>query len=415
MSRQVIDKEVMTAINPWHMLGWLLAAQIMVAFVGRSLAPLGVLIEEDMSLTKAQIGLLPAALFLGQSATAIPAGFLVDRVGSKKLLFLLSLTLGLSFMFMTISNIYWLVLLLVVIGGVGYGTMHPTSNKGIIYWFPHKRGTAMGVKQMGVTFGSALSALLLLPIATVWGWRPALFGACVLLIIAGTVAYKFYQDAPHEENLDSKNKKPTSFLRSALQMLKHKPLVLVSTAAMGLTGSQLILNTYLVLYAYEEIGISLVLSGILLVVSEVSGSFGRVAWGMISDNLFHGKRIIVLVIISVLSIVAAVGISLIPSGASFWIMVPITVLFGFCISGYNGIWMNAATELVPPEQAGIASGFTLTVGSWGVIVGPPLFGYIVDLTGTYTFSWLFLAGVLLVVIALLLWAMKLIKKENRRN
>lgn len=413
MNKTITYNDTVMNINPWRMLAWLLIAQIMVALIGRSLAPLGVLIGEDLSLTKAQIGMLPAALFLGQSLVSIPAGFAVDRIGSKKLLFLLSLCLGLSFILLTITSIYAVVLFMVVLGGVGYGTMHPTSNKGIICWFTEKRGTAMGIKQTGVTLGSALAALLLLPAATVWGWRPVLFGACLLLIVTGIFASRFYFDAPEREEKSGLAEKPARLFSSILQMFKEKPLLLVSVAAMGLSGSQLILNTYIVLFAYEHLGMTLVLAGMLLVISEVSGSFGRVAWGMISDNLFNGKRIIVLIIIAFLSILTALVVSMLPAGTSFWTMVPITIMFGFCISGFNGIWMNAATELVPIKQAGIASGFSLTLGSWGVIIGPPLFGYIVDVTGAYTFGWLFLALMLSIVIVLLLLAGAIVKKEGK--
>ncbi|WP_416143650.1 MFS transporter [Planococcus koreensis] len=135
--------------------------------------------------------------------------------------------------------------------------------------------------------------------------------------------------------------------------------------------------------------------------------------GMISDHVFQGKRIIVMAIIAALSIVISLGISQLPPGTVFWVMVPITIAFGFCISGFNGVWMNAATELVPVKQAGIASGFSLMLGSWGVILGPPLFGYIVDVTGSFTFGWLFLAAVLAVVIVLLLWAMAIVKREGK--
>ena len=106
MNKTLVQDNAIVNINPWRMLTWLLIAQIMVAFVGRSLAPLGVLIGDDLTLTKAQIGMLPAALFLGQSLVAIPAGFMADRIGSKKLLFLLSLCLGLSFILMTVTSIY---------------------------------------------------------------------------------------------------------------------------------------------------------------------------------------------------------------------------------------------------------------------------------------------------------------------
>lgn len=403
-------------INPWHMLGWLLVAQVMVAFIGRSLAPLGVLIGEDLLLTKAQIGMLPAALFLGQSIASIPAGFIVDRIGSKRLLLYLSFGLGGAFMLMAISSNYFFVLLMVAIGGVGYGTMHPTSNKGILHWFVEKRGTAMGIKQMGVTLGSALSALLLLPLAAAWGWRMALLAACALLMATGVLAYRFYRDPPSAEPHEPERQISWSYLKESIgAMFRHKPLVLLSIAAMGLSGSQLILNTYIVLFAYEQLGLSLLLAGMLLVISEVSGSFGRVAWGIISDTIFKGQRLIVLVYIAALSIGIALVVTRLPEGISFWAIASVVAVFGFCISGFNGIWMNAATELVPFKQAGIASGFTLMVGSWGVIIGPPLFGYIVDLSGDFNYGWFFLSFVLLFVIVLLLWAKRLANKETQHN
>jgi ACS family hexuronate transporter-like MFS transporter len=413
MKTSVLRKESVSQAQPWQMLAWLLAAQVLVAFVGRSLAPLGVLIGEDLSLTKAQIGMLPAALFLGQSIVAIPAGFLADRIGSKKLLLILSTCLGASFMLMTMTSIFSVVLVMVALGGLGYGAMHPTSNRGIIYWFAaKKRGTAMGIKQTGVTLGSALAAFLLLPLAGEWGWRPVLFGACLILIVTGFLAYAFYRDPPFQKEVVSAND-PNRFLSLIMKMFKHKPLVLISLSAVGLSGSQMILTTYLVLFAYERLGISLFLSGILLVISEVSGSFGRVAWGVISDRLFNGKRLVILMIISLLTAVTSLTVATLAPGTPFWLMVPITIVFGFCISGYNGLWMNAATELVPREQSGIASGFSLMVGSWGVIFGPPLFGFIVDSTGTFAYGWLFLAAVMLIVIILLFCSMAMIKRREQ--
>src|SRR5699024_7633231 len=158
--------------------GWLLATQVLVAFVGRSVSPLGAVIGEDLDLTKAQIGMLPAALFLGQAFVSIPAGFLVDRMGTRRMLLLVAVVLGGGFIAMTFTSLFAIVLVSIAIAGFGYGSGHPATNRGIILWFPiEKRGTAMGIKQMGVTFGSALAALLLLPVASAWGWRPAILAA----------------------------------------------------------------------------------------------------------------------------------------------------------------------------------------------------------------------------------------------
>ncbi|GLB60023.1 MFS transporter [Cytobacillus sp. NCCP-133] len=412
MSNLMVKKYPVSLADPWRMLLFLLLAQLMVAFIGRSIGPLGVLIGEDLSLTKSQIGMLPAALFLGQAIVSVPAGFLTDIAGSRKLLVLASAFMGLGFLLMTLLHQFWLVLLLIIIGGLGYGSMHPITNRGIIYWFPLKqRGTAMGIKQTGITAGSALASLILLPLSVTFGWRSVLLIACLLLIAGGFISYHFYRDPPELEQQKGSSTSIIQFYKSMFKMLKNKALMLVSFSAFGLNGTQMCLNTYIVLFAYEQLNISIFLSGILLVVSELCGSTGRVAWGVISDRLFNGKRVIILMIITIITALASGTVALIHS-ASFWAMVPIVALFGFAASGFNGIWMNLASELVPKEKAGISSGISITLGSAGAIIIPPLFGLIVDQTGNFSSGWLLITGMMIIVFTLLTILTILNKKRN---
>lgn len=411
--KDVLRKEILfKSINPWKMLVWLLITQLMVAFIGRSPGPLGILIGQDFSLTKAQIGLLPSALFAGQALASVPAGFMVDRLGSRLLLMAAAFCLGGSFIIITFQSQYWLLLLFIVIGGLGYGAMHPVTNRGIIYWFPQKqRGTAMGIKQMGITLGSALAGLLLLPLAASYGWRLVLCIAGFSLLIAGIAAYIHYRD-PAEVQENHSRKSIKSFYLSLLKMAKHKPLLFVSLSALFLNGSQMCLNTYIVLYVYEKIGISLFYAGMLFVISEISGSAGRIGWGVISDRFFNGKRVIILVIIAVLTAAASTGIALIPTGTAFIAIVPAVIIFGFAVSGFNGIWMNLASELVPKEQAGLSSGFSIMVGSLGVMIVPPFFGVMVDQSGSYTAGWLTITCLMGVVLTMLLFLNKYMKNER---
>lgn len=409
MANLMLENRAVRITEPWRMLLFLLLAQLLVAFVGRSIGPLGVLIGEDLSLTKSQIGMLPAALFLGQAASSVPAGFLTDRFGSRRLLFLASFIVALGFITMTLFGEFWIVLLSVIMGGIGYGAMHPITNRGIIYWFPLKqRGTAMGVKQTGITAGSALASLILLPLGEVLGWKIVLQGACILLVIIGAISYLVYRDPP----VQGGGNRPIgliAFYKSMFKMIQNKALLLVSFSAMGLSGAQMCLNTYIVLFAYEKLGISLVLSGILLVISEVCGSLGRIIWGIISDTLFNGNRVLILQIITVLSAISSVTVALIPE-VSFWTIAPIIGVFGFSISGFNGIWMNLASEIVPREQSGISSGVSITLGSMGVVIIPPIFGLIVDQTGSFTYGWLLITGMMIVVFSILCYLMVISKR-----
>src|SRR5699024_4293129 len=185
----------------WKMLLLLLAFQIFVALVGRGIAPLGLLIGEDLSLTKFQIGLLPAALFLGQLVASLPAGYLTDQLGTKTIMLMIIILQGGGFLLLSFSSIYVIILFLIFLGGIGYGSFHPASNRGIIYWFNgSNRGMAMGIKQTGVTVGSALSALLLLPLAKEFGWRMAVLIASSLFVIIGLLIAYFYIDKQINNN-----------------------------------------------------------------------------------------------------------------------------------------------------------------------------------------------------------------------
>ena len=135
----------------WKMLVWLFMIQLFIAFVARSIAPLGLIIGEDLHLTKAQMGMFPAALFLDKAIISIPSGLLTDKIGSRKMILFITLLLGTTFLVMSVTDSFILLLIFIVFAGFAYGSSHPTTNRGIVYWFPQQmRGTAMGLKRMGI-------------------------------------------------------------------------------------------------------------------------------------------------------------------------------------------------------------------------------------------------------------------------
>ena len=102
---------------------------------------------------------------------------------------------------------------------------------------------------------------------------------------------------------------------------------------------------------------------------------------MISDRVFKGKRIIVLLLISMIVAVVSIMFAFLPDGTSFYVVAAIVFVFGFGTSGFNGIWMNATTEIATPSQSGVATGFSITFSSLGAVIFPPIFGRIVDQQG----------------------------------
>jgi MFS family permease len=66
-------------------------------------------------------------------------------------------------------------------------------------------------------------------------------------------------------------------------------------------------------------------------------------------------------------------------------------LFGLTAIGWGGLFLTMMGELAGKELSGVASGFGLTMTSLGIVIGPPIFGLIVDTTGSYQLAWAFTA------------------------
>jgi MFS family permease len=62
----------------------------------------------------------------------------------------------------------------------------------------------------------------------------------------------------------------------------------------------------------------------------------------------------------------------------------LVALTGLAVLGWNGLSNALAVELVGRPSAASATALTLTAFCFGVMFMPPLFGYLVDRTETYS-------------------------------
>ena len=62
---------------------------------------------------------------------------------------------------------------------------------------------------------------------------------------------------------------------------------------------------------------------------------------------------------------------------------PVLFVFGATALGWNGVYLAEVARQAPAGMAGIATGGTLAITFFGVMLGPPLFGGLAGLFGTY--------------------------------
>ncbi len=348
-------------------------------------SPLAPFLQADLAISRAQIGLIHSAMRAGSMGAMMLGGRAVDIFGIRRSL---AASLGLAgLLAIVISGMpaYWMILVVGVALGIAHGPANPAVTKAVAQWFPARsRGTAMSIKQAGFPLAGMLMAAVLPVLAQDAGWRPILTGTGVFVIAVGIFSFLVYREHPSDSPLKARS---VSFREAGRQLLSRNMLALGSMAAL-LTGVQMAALTYLVLYMKEFQGLPVVEAGVLLSVAYAGGALGRVTWGLVSDRLFGGSRRQVLMLVTVLSCATMAGLAVAPAGLPTAALALVAFLVGLSAMGWNGVYFAFIVELSGSATAATAVGFSMTFQQVGNLAAPPIFGMLVDVSGTYLSAWL---------------------------
>jgi sugar phosphate permease len=370
-----------------------MVAQTTASLVTQGIPTLGPFIQKEFNLTRTLLGIIIALINIGSVFTLAVAGKIVDRFGEKLAIGIGGTLVGLTIMGMVFANTIYSVLVLVFISGLWYASATPGGSKAIMIWFPERqRGMAMGIRQTGIPLGGMLAAVILSPLATWYGWRFALFIAGFVAILGSAIWYIFYKE-PAEQNR-TRNRRISSIGTPLSQILFNPNFICISLFSIALAISQSASISYLILFSMEVLNLSLATGSYLLALTQMAGVLGRIMWGVLSDRCFHGKRQIILAAILLMSAAATLMLAFLSHNSPFWLIVIVIVLMGFSSIGWNGMFITYVSELGGHENTGSAVGLALTASQIGFIVGPPLFGLLVDISNSYRVGWATLSGLL---------------------
>jgi MFS family permease len=351
-------------------------------------APLAPLLLQDLHLSRSQVGLFLPAIYLGGVLMSLPAGWLTDRVGAR-----ITLAAGQCLTGTMIALAAWagslpLMLALLFLAGLGWAVVNPATGRAILDRFPaQERGLAMGVKQTGLTLGGVAGALTLPALALVQGWRVALTVAAAASLVAGATVLVWLRPGGAHRAAAGEGRPR---LAEMGPFLAHRPFLVLLGCGLALAVAQSSVLAYMALYARETLGMGVVAAGGLLALAQAGGTGGRLGWGIVSDRLFGGRRrpgiIINAGIGGTIYLVFASGLPLPGPAAAV-----LAVVAGIGAFGWVGLYFALAAEVGGSRFAGLLTGVAGACAWSGVLVGPPLFGLLLQATGSYRWSWLALA------------------------
>ncbi|PIW27405.1 MAG: hypothetical protein COW30_10550 [Rhodospirillales bacterium CG15_BIG_FIL_POST_REV_8_21_14_020_66_15] len=388
------------SMAPGKRLVWGLASTWAVQVVGTAavfgvpvLAPV---IAPEMGVDPTLVGVYVAVAYLTGQVTGLMSGGFMDRYGALRIsqVSCVFAALGIVMLF---PALVWLAPVAALLMGTCYGPLNPTSSKILRGLGADRRQPLIfSVKQTGVPVAGVLVGMTL-PVLTVsFGWRWA-FGVFAVAAVLVALAIQ-----PVRETFDHDRRRnggrPQIKVWGPLKIVLGDPaLRSLSLVGFALAGAQISLGSFYVLYLIHTLNWSLVDAGLLYAAVQAGGIGGRLAWGYVAKQIFTPTAVLVGISVLVCGLFGAT--TLISPAWPTWTVGALSLALGLCSYGWNGVWLSEVADIAPQAHIGDATGGAQFIMFGGVTVMPPVFGVLVDWTGSYVAPFV-AAGLFVVAVAL---------------
>jgi DHA1 family inner membrane transport protein len=350
------------------------------------------LIREDLQMTFAQAGMLSAAATFTYALGQIPAGFLADRFGPKRLFFvgvlgstLLSLNFGLI-------ESYPAALANQIVSGAFRALIFAPGLTLLASWFPpDRKATAMGVYVIGGVSGNILLSLIGPFLVGHYGWRPpfiafAALGVCVAFMYLALGKEKPAAGPRHPVGTPD-----------ALQLVRYPIMWICAGIQFIRFGVATSFNFWLPSLLVADRGLTLQAAGFITAMGFALAGPSNALGGYASDRLRNPP----LVIGGSLAVLACTSALLVvvESVPALVLVVAVNSIF---LQFYFGPLFYVPVEVFGPRVAGMSAGFSNMFANLGALVFAYALGVVKDTAGA--FKWGFLATSAVCVIGVVLAA-----------
>ncbi|MEE4601502.1 MAG: MFS transporter [Desulfobacteraceae bacterium] len=368
-------------------------------------SPMIPLLKVDLGITNTQAGWLMALFFISYTIFQLPAGFLGDRFGPRKVLTwgaIISITGNLIFSQATSLGILSLGQL---VNGLGQSMGWTSSLKLIVSWFPRsQRATAIGFFATCVTAGSSFGIRLSGLLGDHLGWRSSFIIPPVLLAMVALFFWMMAKDSPRERGLPDFDdeihleKRIENDPRSRLSLvLTNRILWSVALVYFCFVYVQFGCLVWIPSFLKEAYAMSVDRASTISALVLLPGVFASPLAGFLSDHYFRGKR---KPLILMLMFILALATFLLSQNVSITLAIGLLTIVGLMIIMPDVLLAAYPSDILSRKLSATGMGFLTTFTSIAGIITTPLSGKIIDLFDSYaavffSFAVAALAGALL--------------------
>ena len=274
--------------------------------------------------------------------------------------------------------------------GTAHGLVNPASSAILAVAAPVRmRSMIFSIKQTGVPVGGALAGMLV-PVLLLWtSWQTAVLvlavGAAASLLVLVPFRRAYDGDRNPDQRLHVRG-----FAAPVAEVWANRPILELALVSALYSAVQMSFITYLVSYLKIELAYTLVAAGLVFSASQFAGALGRVLWGAVADHVFEPR--VVLAALGMVTALCGIAAALFTAEWPFAAVFTVCVLYGATAVGWNGVFLAEVARLAPQGRVAIVTGGTQFFTFAGVLIGPPLFGAIASMTGSYGTGFILIAA-----------------------
>ncbi len=353
-------------------------------------------IRREFGWSYAQISLAASIRGMEMGLFAPIVGLLVDRFGSRTLIFFGTIVVGFGLILLSRTQsltIFYASFLLIAFGAGGCTLV--VSMAVVANWFRRKVGIALGVMMSGVG-ASGVIVPIIVYLIDVYGWRTTLITLGVGMWVLGIPLSFVIRNRPEKygylpdgeasgEPISSTEMKDEGAELSLGEALRKKAFWYLNTAEAirMLTVNAVI--THVIPYLCS-VGIARATAGIIAGAIPLFSVIGRFGFGWMGD--VFDKRYVMAMTFAIMSL----GMLAFFYIRVIWVVIPFLLIFS---PGYGGgVVLRGAIlrEYFGRDSFGKILGITYGSSGIGGIIGPTLAGWAFDTLGEYHIVWLSFSG-----------------------
>lgn len=394
----------------WSILWVAFLAGVIATFVQFSIPPVMPLLQSKFQLSYTDSALLMSLFALATLLAAVPGGFIVQRYGVRNigLLALAILLLGVIISFSATS--FAILLIGRIIGGIGFGLVSVAAPSAIGQFVPPgMMSIAMGIWSIWIPLGSLIMFLFAPNFVLRFQTGPYWMLIMAILVI-GFVLYALVipKKVDHDEEHHSLAP-PKEIIKSELKNMK---IWWSAIAFASFTFCLFSFTTWISTYLTETSSMTLVAAAFVPSLVSIFLMFSNFYSGVLLKKLGnHFLLFLLLPLVCALSwpLFTTGSISLFYTGA-----VIIGVVGGFIPTV---VFASAPLLAKRKETIGIAMSIVIIGENTGILIGPEVFGFIREVTGSFipSFWTLVLFGLINVFASMQIWRAGVFESKPAMN